>query len=271
MSRTIEGPGGPIPLRIYWPAAPADSRRSPLLLFYHGGGFALGNLDTHDTICRRLCVQGDMIVVSVDYRQPPEHKFPAAPEDCYAALCWAAGEADRLGADPQRIAVAGDSAGGNLAAVVALMARDRGGPPLTYQALIYPGVDLDPASETSSRASFGTGDYFLSIADLVWIAGMYLAHARDMKHPYASPLYAQDLRGLPAALVLTAGFDPLCADGQKFADRLSAAGVPTEYRCYASTVHGFISFAGVLDLGREALSFLSGRLRQALAPSESHP
>ncbi len=258
---SIPGGGGSLAIRIYWPIAKATPDKPATLLYFHGGGFALGDLDTHDATCRHLCDDGYAVVISADYRRPPEHKFPAAAEDCYAALCWAAEETDILGGDPHRLIVAGDSAGGNLAAVMALMARDRHGPKIALQILIYPVTDMDPAYDTPSRRDFGGGDYFLSVKDMVWLAELYAVTKADLANPYMSPRRAASLAGLPPAIILTAGCDPLCDEGKDYADRLAAAGVPVTYKCYENTIHGFISFAGGIDAGKDALAFLSKRVR----------
>ncbi len=262
--RVIPGPGGDIGVRIYWPDDTGAGRPRPLLMFFHGGGFALGSTDTHDDICRALCKDGDVIVVSVDYRRSPEHKFPAAPEDCHAALLWAKANAENLGGDDKRIAVCGDSAGGNLSAVVAQMARDRGGPQIAYQILIYPNVDADPAFQTDSRTLFGNGDYFLSHDDIIWIIGMYVPQGANLASPYLSPLRAGSLASLPPALVITAGCDPLRDEGRMYAERLAAAGVPAELKCFETTIHGFVSMSGAIDAGKEALALIASRLRSQL-------
>lgn len=262
--RVITGPGGDIGVRIYWPDDTGAGRPRPLLVFFHGGGFALGSTDTHDDICRALCKDGDVIVVSVDYRRSPEHKFPAAPEDCYAALLWTKTNAENLGGDDKRIAVCGDSAGGNLSAVVAQMARDRGGPQIIYQILIYPNVDADPAFQTDSRMLFGNGDYFLSHDDIVWIIGMYVPQGANLASPYLSPLRARSLAALPPALVITAGCDPLRDEGRMYAERLAAAGVPVELKCFETTIHGFVSMSGAIDAGKEALALIASRMKSRL-------
>ncbi|MEZ5894039.1 MAG: alpha/beta hydrolase [Parvularculaceae bacterium] len=260
--RRIDGSAGPIPVRIYWPESRADGL--PILMFYHGGGFALGNLDSHDNLCRILCNDAHVIVVSVDYRRPPELPFPAAPDDCYAAFEWTAEHAAELGGDIARIAVAGDSAGGNLSAVVCLMAKEKSGPKVAYQVLCYPGVQMDPDYKTRSRADFGGGEYFLSHSDVRWLKDMYLQKQEDLKNPHASPLLAKDLSGLPPALVITAGYDMLRDEGKEYADRLRAAGVDTEYLDFEGTIHGFISFNRVLDAGKEALDLIASRLKSRL-------
>ena len=262
--RKVPGPAGPVPVRLYWPRKGAAAKDLPILVFFHGGGFALGSAATHDDICRFLCANAKAIVVNVDYRRSPENKFPAAPEDCYAVLCWAAREAKKLGGNAERIAVAGDSAGGNLAAAVSLMARDRKGPELACQVLIYPVVEMDAAVDTPSRLRYGGGEYFLSRKDMAWLTGMYAAGKKDLKNPYLSPILAASLKDLPPALVITAGFDPLCDEGKLYADRLAKAGVATTYRNFAGTIHGFVSFGGVLDVGKQALALIGRHLAKHL-------
>ncbi len=261
-NRDIDGPNGAIPVRIYWPEKATG--KLPLLIFYHGGGFALGNLDSHDGICRTLCHEAGIIVVNVHYRQPPEHPFPAAPEDCYAALDWTAQNAESLGGDVTRIVVAGDSAGGNLATSVCLMAKEKGGPSVSYQILCYPGLMRTANDLTPSRKKFGGGGYFLSAGDVQWIADMYTPNPDDLKNPLAYPLLANDLSRLPPALVISAGNDMLHDEDKEFAENLHAAGVDTEYVDYTGTIHGFISFNGVLDVGRDALALITQRLKERL-------
>jgi acetyl esterase len=263
--RTIEVDGGEIPVRIFWPD-PADAgNKPPLLILYHGGGFILGDLETHENVARFYCKNTGVIVVNVDYRLAPEHKFPAGVEDCYAALCWTAAHADELGGDPQRLAVTGDSAGGNLSAVVCQLARQRGGPAIRYQVLVYPCVTMDVAADYDSRKLYGNGDYFLSLKDMEWIDGLYFnAPRKERKDLRASPILTDDLSGLPQALIITAGHDPLRDEGHDYARKLKDAGVPVEYKCYETTIHGFFSFAGAIDAGKDALTFVSSRMRSVL-------
>src|SRR5687768_5851003 len=266
--RRIPVPGGDIGLRIYTPHRLDATSTLPIVLHFHGGGWVAGDLDTHDAIARFYSANADAIVVSVDYRQPPEHKSPAAAEDSYAALEWAAAHAPDISGDRDRLAVVGDSAGGNLATVVCQLAKERGGPAISYQALIYPAVDLrDPVDDPKypSRSQFGQGDYFISMRDMAWFRGHYLGDvAREPHDPRVSPIAAADLRGLPPALVVTAGCDVFRDEGRAYADRLAADGVPVEYRCFDGAIHAFMSFAGVIPMGVEALSFVASRLKQAL-------
>ncbi len=265
--RRISTPAGGLTIRVYWPRALADGERLPIVVYFHGGGFVLCDIDTHDAIARHLCRDADSIVVNVDYRLAPEHKFPAAVDDAFAATRWASSHAAEIGGDATRLAVAGDSAGGNLAAVVCQLARPRGGPAIAYQALFYPVVDLDPSAPFASRAEFGDGEYFLSNRDMEWFNEQYLNRPSDLQDPRASPLKSRDLTGLPPALVLTAGVDPLRDEGKAYADRLAAAGVRVEYRCVDRTIHAFLSFASVIPAGEKALAFVAERLHAALHAS----
>ena len=258
-NRTVPGPAGQIPVRIYTPVGTAPF---PVLVYFHGGGWVIGNLDTHDGICRSLANRVGCLVVSVDYRLAPEHPFPAAPEDCYAATRWLAEHAGSLGGDKGRIAVGGDSAGGNLAAVVALMARDRGGPKLAFQLLVYPATDTD--FETRSYRENSEG-YFLTRADMVWFWNHYAPRDEDRRNPYAAPLRAASLRGLPPALVITAEFDPLCDDGNAYAARLREDGVPVRLSQQDGLIHGFFQMGAVIDRGRASVDEASRALKDALA------
>jgi acetyl esterase len=258
-------PGGDVGLRIYTPRPDGAERPWPILVHYHGAGFVAGDLDTHDGIARFLCRHAGVIVIAVDYRLAPEHPFPAAVDDAYAAVEWAVAHAREHQGDQDRIAVIGDSAGGNLAAVVCQLAELRHGPPIAFQALMYPVVDLRLSPAYPSCDEFGGGEFFLSARDMEFFRSLYLADAAKQQHdPRASPMLAADLRGLPPALVVAAGCDPLRDEGQAYADRLAAAGVPVEYRCFESTIHAFISFAAAIPVGIEALSFVASRVHAAL-------
>jgi acetyl esterase len=233
--RTIPGAGGEMPTRIYMPYGTGPF---PVLVYLHGGGWVIGDLEAYDATCRALTNAAGCLVVAMEYRLAPEHTFPAAPEDCYAATCWVAANATAIGGDPRRIAVGGDSAGGNLAAVVAQMARDRGGPALVYQLLVYPVTDY--GYDTTSYRENAEG-YLLTKDAMVWFWNHYLRSADDGNNPLASPLRANDLHGLPPAMVLTAEFDPLRDEGEAYAIRLQEAGVPVTLKRYAGTIHGFFS------------------------------
>jgi acetyl esterase len=245
---SVPGPAGEIPLRLY---ATEHGGIRPSLVYFHGGGFVFGNLDSHDAVCRALAKASGAVVIAVDYRLAPEHKFPAAVDDSYAATVWVAANAERLGIDARRIAVGGDSAGGNLATVVAMRCRDRGGPTLAAQVLIYPVTDVS-SFETGSHRELGEG-YFLTRAGMEWFTGHYLASADQTRHPEASPLLARNLSGLPPALVITAEFDPLRDEGEAYAKRLQQAGVAVTVTRYPGMIHGFVSMQGVLSGGRQAV------------------
>ncbi len=261
-SRAIPGPAGDIPVRIYTPETSGAAAPLPVLVYFHGGGWVIGNLDTHDGTCRALASGAGCIVVSVDYRLAPENKFPAAPEDCYAATQWVADNAASFGGDGSRLAVGGDSAGGNLSAVVSLMARDRGGPPLRFQLLIYPVTDA--ARDTVSYRENADG-YFLTAASMEWFWNHYLPTAYDGDNPLASPLRAPSVAGVPPALVITAEFDPLRDEGEDYATRLEGAGVPVRLTRYDGMIHGFFGMGSVLDQARTAVAEASAALRKAFA------
>jgi acetyl esterase/lipase len=259
VDRHIAGPAGEIPLRIYRPSAPAPL---PLLVYFHGGGWVLGGIKTHDGVCRELANGAGCVVVSVDYRLAPEHKFPAAAEDCYAATQWAAAHAAELGADAKRLAVGGDSAGGNLAAVVPQMARDRGGPPIIFQLLVYPATDA--AFDTPSYRDNAEG-YLLTTGDMRWFWNHYLNGPADAANPVASPLRAERLTGLPAALVITAEFDPLRDEGEQYAHKLEAAGVPARLTRYDGMIHGFFGMSNMMDKAKSAMREACANLRLAFS------
>lgn len=237
---SVPGPAGDIPARHYRPIGGPGAGARPLLVFYHGGGFVIGDLDTHDAVCRLTCRDADVAVLSVDYRLAPEHPAPAAVEDAYAAFRWAYDHTADLGAVAGRVAVGGDSAGGNLAAVVSALARADGGPMPVLQWLIYPVTDL--TAQTRSRTLFSDG-YLLTRHDIDWFSTQYLgASGLDLTDPRVSPLLAGDLSGLPPALIATAGFDPLRDEGQRFAAALQAAGNTVDLRTMGSLTHAFINF-----------------------------
>lgn len=243
----ISGPAGTIPLRVY---APTVGGTLPVVVYYHGGGFTLGDLDTHDRICRRLARASGAIVISVDYRLAPEHPFPAAVEDAFTALSWVHDHAAELGGDPERLAVAGDSAGGNLAAVTALRARDEGTPPLVFQLLVYPPTNLaefDTASHETFREGFGLSRRFMELN-----RSRYVPDEEERRDPLVSPLLARDLSGLPPTLIITAQFDPNRDEGEAYGHRLQAAGVPVTISRYEGVIHGFFGVS-VVRKGRRAV------------------
>jgi acetyl esterase len=258
---TAPSPAGPIPVRLYR-AAGAAPGPLPALLYYHGGGWVIGDRDTHDVVCRQLANAAGCTVLSVDYRLAPEHKFPAAIDDAYAAAAWAAREAESLGIDGARLAVGGDSAGGNLAAVVALLARDRGGPALRFQLLIYPATDLAMTHDSHRRYAEG---YLLTRGNTHWFRGHYLKSLADAEDWRASPLRAPSLAGLPPAWVLTAGFDPLSDEGEAYAQRLRDEGVPAVHRRIPDQIHGFITMGRMVRATGPALDEAAAALKAALA------
>lgn len=260
---TFDGPAGPVPIRIYRPAEGV----LPVVVFCHGGGWVLCNLDTHDDLCRSLANGTGAAVVSVDYRQPPEHPFPAAVDDAYGALQWVVAQAHELGVDEDRVAVAGDSAGGNLAAALCLMARHRSGPPIRFQLLIYPV--LAHAFDTGSYVDKATG-YFLTAEHMRWYWDQYLADPADGRNQYASPLFAEDLGGLPSAHIVTGEHDPLRDEGEAYAGRLREAGVDVTNVRYGGMFHGFFTLGRVLPAAALATSTAHAALRTALEPEELH-
>lgn len=255
--REIPGSAGDIPIRVYTPEGDGPH---PILVFFHGGGFVLGDLDGYDPVCRRLCSRSEHIVVSVDYRLAPEHKFPAAVEDSLAATRWVADNAPSVNGDPERISVAGDSAGGNLAAVIARRTREEGGPQLAGQVLIYP-VTYQVGPDTASRKENAEG-YFLTREDMAYYGGHYFASVEDAKSTDASPANAGDLSGLPPALLITAEYDPLRDEGEDYARSLKAAGVPVRLTRYDGMIHGFLNFYGVTERSDEVADEASEWLKQ---------
>jgi acetyl esterase len=256
-----------IPLRARHYAPAELGRPAPLLVFFHGGGFVFGDLDTHDGVCRMLCRHAGAHVLAIDYRLAPEHPFPAAVEDARAALRWACANASDLGADPRRIGVGGDSAGGNLAAVVAQLAARDGGPAPVLQLLIYPVTDF--TSRRRSRELFGEG-FFLTNASLDWFDTNYLGATRaQASDPRASPLLAEDLSGLAPALVVTAAFDPLRDEGEDYARALQAAGTPATLRRFPGFIHAFVSVAGISRESRDALIEIAGATRAIFAAAST--
>lgn len=248
--RTIDGPRGDISIRVYRPQTARDGGSLRAVLYLHGGGFFSGDLDTHDPACRAIAKRADAIVVAVNYRLSPEHVYPAAAHDCYAALRWLASSASALGADASQLFVAGDSAGGNLAAVVALMARDSGGPSLAGQVLVYPMTDA--TFSFRSQVENGLIPPF-TLLDCVYAWQLYLPPNVDRRHPYISPVLADSLAGVPPACVITAGLDILADEGSEYVKRLKESGIAVQHAHYPDMVHGFFQWGGMVPDAREAM------------------
>lgn len=258
--RLIPGLDGDIPTRVYTPRA-AVGEAHGVLVWFHGGGWVIGDLDTADATCRALANRAGCVVVSVDYRLAPEHRAPAALDDCMTALAWTVENFELLGVDASKVAVGGDSAGGNLAALVCQRVRAEFGPEIDFQLLVYPATDLTMSYPSIDENAEG---YFLTKASMEWFTQHYLGDA-DPKESVVSPLHADDLTGLPPALVITAEFDPLRDEGEAYAARLGEAGVPTEHIRYAGQIHGFVGMATMLDDGKDAVDRAGAALRAALA------
>ena len=258
---SVPGPKGAIPVRLYSPVA-AGSEALPVLIYYHGGGFVIGDLDTHDGLCRLFANEAGCRVVAVHYGLAPERKFPSAVDDAFAALTWVESSAARLGIDANRIAVAGDSAGGALAAVVAQMAKQNGSPKLVMQMLLFPVTQI--GGDTSSLREFAVG-YFLEKKTLDWFFGHYLTATADTSDPRISPLRAKDVSNLPQAYFMLGGYDPLHDEGLQYAEKLRAAGVPVTVADYGDMVHCFIYLQTILPQAREAVDAAARALRTAFA------
>ena len=257
----IPGPDCEIPIRIYTPDAPAPR---PALVYFHGGGWVVCDLDTHDVVCTAIAHRAGAVVIAVDYRLAPEHKFPAAVTDSYAATAWVASNAKRLGIDPKRISVGGDSAGGNLAAVVSLKSRDEDGPAIALQVMVYPATDLS-SFDTPSYQEFGENHY-LTKSEMEWFRQHYLRSMEDARDPHASPLLASDLSRLPPVLIITAECDPLRDEGEAYAKRLANDGVPVTYTCYPGMIHPFFSLSGAIPQAFDAIQQVANAVA-GLAPS----
>ncbi|HEY3067046.1 MAG TPA: alpha/beta hydrolase [Methylomirabilota bacterium] len=258
---TVEGGEGPIPARVYRPHGVPASQALAGLVFFHGGGWVIGDLETHDVLCRQLTAGAGISVVNVDYRVAPEHKFPAAVDDAWAATRWIAAHATELGIDASRLAVGGDSAGGNLAAVVALLARDAGAPAIAFQALIYPVCDV--SAESPSYVDFADG-FMLTRDSMRWFIAHYLRGRDDAADWRVSPLRAPSVAGVAPALVVTAGFDPLRDEGDAYARKLREAGVRVDSLCYGGMIHGFAPMGRLIESGNRAVAHVAATLREAL-------
>jgi acetyl esterase len=256
--RIIAGPGGALPLRIYHPLRPSENA-PPVVLHIHGGGWALGDRDSYARVCRAYCAEAGAIVVDVDYRRAPEHRYPAALDDCEAALHWVEANAASLGGDPARVVVTGDSAGGNLAAALCLRRPAK----VALQLLVYPVLTAADDDEFASRRELGDGRFFLSLADIRRAEAEYLTGTGREREPGASPLLAGDFAGLPPALIITAALDPLRDEGAAYAERLHRDGVEVRYECVPGTIHGFVLFAGALRSGRDAIERIGAAIRRS--------
>lgn len=259
---SIDGPGGKISIRIYSHAEKNNDDLSPAVVFFHGGGMYLGNLETHDHICRNICQQARLTVIAVDYRLAPENKFPAGLDDCYASLCWVSENSKELAIDPDKIALVGDSAGGMLVISCCLLAKQNNGPEIAYQVVIYPALTMTDGEEFPSRIELGTGEYFISVDDFAFFRETYLTDVEnEVRNPLVSPIYADNYIGFPPALVISAGYDPCVDENECYADRLKKDGVETTYKCFESTIHPFFLFDGVIDAGKEGQKLVSDTLR----------
>jgi acetyl esterase len=255
--KLIAGAEGQIAIRIY---RPKKGETLPILLFFHGGGFVMGDLDSHDDLCRKLANGAGCLVVAVDYRLAPEHRFPAAPEDCYAALCWVAANAAHLGGDDRRIAVCGDSAGGSLATIVALMSKERAGPKLLFQLLYYPGTDLRIEAHKDDEEH---NSAYFDKRTLDWFNEMYVSSEADRLNPLGSPILANDVRGLPPALIIVAQYDPLRTDGEHYAHKLRDKGVAVQVSYYEGMLHNFLTFNPPFEQAKKAIKEGVNALREA--------
>lgn len=251
---------GDIPVRVYRPKGSSIQEPLPALVYFHGGGWVFGNLDSHDPLCRALCNRAGCAVVAVDFRLAPENKFPAAVEDALAAIRHVASRGSELGIDGARVAAGGDSAGGNLATVAAIEFREQGGPRLALQVLLYPVIDFTLDAPSYDRLGQG---YLLTYERMQFFRSAYLRDARDIEDWRASPIKAKNLSNLPAALIITASHDPLVDEGKAYADRLAASGVAVSYRCYDGMIHGFLTMAGAIDAGQAGIDEIGGALKRA--------
>lgn len=259
----IPSTDGEVPIRLYWPEGKSDDRAA--MVYVHGGGWVIGDLDTHDSIMRELCVLTDMVICNVGYRLAPEHKFPAGLDDVCAAVRWLSEQASGLGVDPDRIGIAGESAGGNIAAAAALRARESEGMRLAAQFLLFPNLCALAEFTTPSRENVGDDcAHYPSKDQIEAVIRHYTRTEKDRRNPLVSPLLAEDLSGSPPAVIITAGYDPFRDEGRMYAERLEAAGVPTQHTCYESTIHGFINYGNALDIAEEAIEDLAYRAKALL-------
>lgn len=258
----LPGPHGDIPVRLYRPLNAPKDKLLPMLVFFHGGGWVIGSIKTHDRVCRYLANASGALVISVDYRLAPEHKFPIGIEDCMAATTWAASHAAKIGGDARRLSVGGDSAGANIAAVITHMARDNKGPAITFQILLYPVTDA--LGEQPSRSQYAQG-FALEGATIDWFTAQYVNSPVDCANPLISPLRGNNFAGLPPAFIITAGLDPLCDEGEAYVEKLKAAGVPVTFSRYDQMIHGFVTMGGLIPDARRALDEAAQALRKQVA------
>lgn len=261
VDRIIQLHESEVNVRCYYPAAVSQAESLPAFVFYHGGGFVYGNIESHDVFCRLLSNRSKCVVISVDYRLAPEHKFPKATEDAYQAFLWAHEHAEELGINDTRIAVGGDSAGGNLAAVTAIKALERGGPPIAYQLLIYPVVDSTKTYPSFNENSHG---YFLTAEEMKWFHEQYIDETIDPYDAHLSPLHSKQLADLPLTYIVTAHYDPLRDEGEAYAEKISEAGGTVSVKRYDRMIHGFISMTGVVPEAYSAVEELGEELRRVL-------
>lgn len=259
IEKHIPGPADDIRIRIYQPLPLPDSPL-PVMIYYHGGGMMVGSIELYDTICQRLCKQSGIIIVSVDYRLSPENKFPAAVHDAYAAVLWTSKNAPSFKGDPHKLAIGGDSGGGNLAAVATQLLRDKNGPKISFQLLIYPAVGNGKGYKS---LSIFDGKYLSECEQLLWFYDQYMSSPDQINDPRVSPILTKDLSNLPPAFIITAGFDILRDEGEHYAERLREAGVATELHRYETTIHPFLNMAGVVEPAKDALDECGQKLRKA--------
>ena len=259
----VPADNGNITVRVYWPE---EKKRTllPALIWFHGGGWTIGSMTSMDSVCRYICHEAGVVVVNVDYRLAPEYKFPIPVEDAYSALCWTAETAHELGVDNRRLAISGTSAGGSLTITCCLLAKLRGGPMPAFQVPFYPCLSLLDDHGYASRDKFGGGEFGLSNDEISWLFSNYLNSPEDAFDLRASPALYEDFSDFPEALIITAGLDPLLDDGIDYFERLEKAGVPAEYRCFKTTIHGFAEIPGRISMGLEALDLLADRLIKKL-------
>jgi acetyl esterase len=266
-NRLVPGTSCSVPVRLYWPPGSPADRGLAAIVYAHGGGYVVGNLDTHDSMMREICVLTGMVVCAVDYRLSPDHKFPAALEDVCSAVRWLAANAAQTGIDARRIGVAGESAGGNIAAAAALVALDDPSVPIAAQFLVYPHLCALEDFTTPSRRDLGDdGGHIPTRAQIEAVIQHYTSSAADRKNPLVSPLIREDVRGAAPALIMTAGFDPLRDEGKMYADRLQAGGVAVRYQCLETTIHGFMNFGKALDISQFAFESFATHAKELLRP-----